>query len=351
MTLPKKTGTLATTDDISTAVASKANDSDVVHKTGNETISGTKTFDDTIYSEYGFNAAHEDSTKEYGTEYSGEYIQTFIYGKGNNNEFKECYFMLPDKPSGDYYLATVDDIQSISGAENFVQIGTSSSSVDQTIYGTKTFNNTVYSNGNFNTTNSSSGSYASYGARTIALGTSSSPNIILNLPTTSGTHTLAIDDNVVHLNGTETITGAKTFKGNDLTFIYNPYSSTEWETIRLINSYNDPELKLTLGGGAGGYLEYTASSIKRTVPGGASGNTTYTLTIPTKSGTLACLYKHSISFNVPTGGNNEEDYYSFTIIAPIDTVANTKANLISLFNNAISVIDTSTYGWKKPVLA
>jgi hypothetical protein len=213
--------TLAITDDIPD-VSGKANDSAVVHKTGDESIAGTKTFNDTIYSEYGFNAAHEDPTKEYGTEYSSEYIQTFIYGKGNNNEFKECYFMLPDKSSGEYYLATVDDIQTISGAENFVQIGTSSSPVDQTIYGIKTFNDTVYSNGNFNT--NTSGTYASYGARAIALGTNSSPDIILNLPTTSGTHTLALDDEVIHLAGDETITGAKTFKGSDLTFISGTYN-------------------------------------------------------------------------------------------------------------------------------
>ena len=98
---------------------------------------------------------------------------------------------------------------------------------------------------------------------------------------------LSVDDTIVTVNTAQTISSTKTFKDNGITFIASPTLSTDWETVKIINSYNNPELKLTLGGGAGGSVEYTAGSIKKTVPGGASGDTTYTLSIPSKTGTLA----------------------------------------------------------------
>ena len=224
--------TLAITDDIpaisltttagSEAVTVDSSALNVVTRDTTQNITAKKTFTSTPGD---FLSITIDGTKTSGGEISlhagGAETTSFTYNKISRSNPGGSWVI--NLPSSGGTLALTSDIETISGAENFVQIGTSSSSVDQTIYGFKRFNETVYSNGNFNTTNSSSGTYASYGARTIALGTSSSPNIILNLPTTSGTHTLAIDDNVVHLNGTETITGAKTIKGSDLTFTNTTY--------------------------------------------------------------------------------------------------------------------------------
>lgn len=73
---------------------------------GETTFSGLKRFDTSIIAP-GF-SAQDDTSEQRGISYEANYILKFNYG----DEFLEAYFNLPDKPSGEYTLATLDDISS-----------------------------------------------------------------------------------------------------------------------------------------------------------------------------------------------------------------------------------------------
>ena len=349
-----------------TALDAKADNSDVVHNTGNETIDGRKTFNEEILSLNGITARYEDDTKEYGASYNPEYILTFTYPKeGSSVEFKESYFMLPDKSSGDWDLATTDDI-SIAIANNTPANQATTTVVADALTNLNGRNLSNYTAtlvtsdytyydityGSSKCTEAQARNYMEYmtGSRYLPVYDYEKPkNSIFmfadrslwkpqydtnglrlyklspEIATLDDIQTISGADNFVQLGSAsssiaQTIYGAKTFKDSDLTFINGPDSSYDWETVRIINSYTNPELKLTLGGGAGGSTEYTASSIKKTVPGGSSGDTVYTLSIPNKTGTLATtsnLGAYSVSAGQLTNLSNIDNgglYHMYIIV-------------------------------------
>lgn len=114
---------LATTDDI----AGKADDSVVVHKTGNETISGLKTFSNFNTFEKDINIGKSSSTAHL----------LFFAGDGNNQHYT---ILQPSTTTTAVTLTLPATDGTLAIDEDIVHKGTSSSTgIAETIYGEKTF--------------------------------------------------------------------------------------------------------------------------------------------------------------------------------------------------------------------
>lgn len=237
---PEGSGTLALTSDIN----GKANDSDVVHKTGDETINGIKTFtsginfknnnidltvtpSSTLTSYFIFKDKNDQNVSF--IQYAKCNVEPDILGLYINDTNKELHGI--QITSNNYLLPIRNNIYSLGSPNNKWA----------NVYSTNDITNTVitYSVTNHNDTSSMTvcggpswdkgstlflhgNSHAKYpGVFELTAKNTTNESRLIGFPNgtlTWGGKSLAIDDSVVHRSGDETIAGIKTFsnkiKGN-----------------------------------------------------------------------------------------------------------------------------------------
>lgn len=221
--LPIKTVNNISPDSNGNIEITNATDPNAVHKTGNETINGVKSFNDMIKATNGTVQVGVDTGYSVTFNYNGNIVSK--QARGTYNIF------LPDANGT---LALTSDIDGKANDNNVVH-----KTGDETIAGNKTFTNQLYlgagggsyglisakdTNGILRlfggTTPSNGANLDLYGeglsSGCFSLRARTSDKIVGLDGKTDGTlkwngKNVALDDNVVHISGNETITGNKTF--------------------------------------------------------------------------------------------------------------------------------------------
>ena len=249
VSLPSKSGTLATTGDIPST-------SSFVTVSGDQTISGAKTFTGRI--------SIEDES-EYGST-----CDVFIEGKGSisYHDWDEGTDLVLNMPitqgeTRTYTIATTNDVNNILTGSN-------------TYTGITTFNSTTYfKSGVFSTSYNDTSNYAHYAYDSITRHTST-VNYKLTLPTKTGTIALTSDipsggSGDVTAAGNNTFTGSNKFQGGTTSFM--SASGRPGDPVTIVDS-----------DGVHCQLDGTASTSYKD---NQIQHKAFTLTLPYKSGTLA----------------------------------------------------------------
>lgn len=231
----------ATKTELTNGLAGKANDNAVVHKSGNETIYGVKSFGDIIKATNGTVQVGADTGYSVTFNYNGNI--TSKQPRGTYNIFF---------PEGSGTLALTSDIDGKANDSNVVH-----KTGDETINGNKTFTNQLYlgagggSYGLISAKDTNSilrlfgGTAPSNGANLDLYGEGlSSGGFSLRARTsdkivgldgkTDGTlkwngKNVALDENLVHTSGNETIAGTKTFSDKTISNKELQYKDTKYD--------------------------------------------------------------------------------------------------------------------------
>lgn len=244
---PEGSGTLALTSDLD----SKANDNNVVHKTGNETINGVKTFNNVIVQKqdgYISNGSIDNTI----TPSSNLFTHFFFSDKNNianafiryaqgTNGFNEINLFVRDKNLNNYGVSLNTNNEFLPALNNTYSLGSRGLRWAD-VYSTNDITNKVitYSVTNHNDTSSmtvSGGSSWDKGSTLFLYGNSHSKHPgAFNLTAKNTTNeskligypdgtlqwadkNVALDENLVHRSGNETINGVKYF--GSLVYLHN----------------------------------------------------------------------------------------------------------------------------------
>ena len=338
-------------------------DSNLVHKTGAETITGTKTFTSTPIIQ-----ANDGSSGNKMMAISYNQIQSYGTTTGGNTKL---VFPNPASSSTTYTLNLPTKTGTLAIDSDIVHKGTSSSSVNETIYGQKTFEDLVTVNNSLNVTNYDSVPLAIAGDGDngpiisintdshdqdniyyISVADASAGSIGLILPAKSGT--LATTDDITITSATDDILDA-TITSKSLK--YAPYASSNKAAGRLYSGTTNPtnNTRLNYDGYFYATKLYSGGNETLTLAGGTLQNNK-SIILPNSSSTSSHLINTSISSTSVQVGDMDlaadsatvallqKDRLNFSVTTNSSSIANTSYKAGSIINSSATLTLPTTTG-------